>query len=293
MDYKRRHWTSEEKSKLIELYEQDGLSASEIAPILNRTHVSIKIKIDRWKLRHTKEQKIAARKRATAGSNNGMFGKVGANKGLTKENSERIAAASRKMSAILRAKSEAGLLRDISGKNNPMYGVPAWNKGQNKETDSRIKSYGLKLSIAAKKRWNNMSDTQKDTLRQRCARIGIQKKAFTSIEKKIHSLLDNMGVRYVIGFDAKYYICDIYLPDDNLIIECQGDYWHANPNKYSLDSINKTQARNVHRDKTKKSYLTNLGYKLLYLWEYDINYRWHAIEEIFRNLRLTPTIKQV
>jgi len=53
-----------------------------------------------------------------------------------------------------------------------------------------------------------------------------------------------------------------------------GDYWHANPiwmEKKGIKEPNATQKRNLANDQRRKTYLTNRGYKIIPMWENDIN----------------------
>jgi very-short-patch-repair endonuclease len=53
------------------------------------------------------------------------------------------------------------------------------------------------------------------------------------------------------------YQCDIFIPSKNMIIECDGDYWHNYPVGRPIDHI-RTQE------------LEGKNYKVLRLWERDI-----------------------
>ena len=59
--------------------------------------------------------------------------------------------------------------------------------------------------------------------------------------------LDKLKVKYVRQFEAKdigrFY--DFYLPDSNLIIEVDGDYFHSNPLIYEGKELTPTQKRNI------------------------------------------------
>lgn len=68
---------------------------------------------------------------------------------------------------------------------------------------------------------------------------------------------------------ANKFRVDFLLPDYQIIIEAQGDYWHANPLKYEA-VINKIQLKNTTRDKSKYNYLTKCGYTVFGIWENDI-----------------------
>ena len=59
----------------------------------------------------------------------------------------------------------------------------------------------------------------------------------------------------------------------NKIIEFNGDFWHANPSKYSADFINpvnkKTSKEVWERDKLKNEKAKELGYAVKIIWESD------------------------
>ena len=51
---------------------------------------------------------------------------------------------------------------------------------------------------------------------------------------------------------------DFFLPRHNIIIECDGEYWHTLPEV-------------VSRDKRKNAYINSRGYSLYRFWESEIN----------------------
>jgi very-short-patch-repair endonuclease len=54
------------------------------------------------------------------------------------------------------------------------------------------------------------------------------------------------------------YQCDVFIPKMKLIIECDGNYWHKYPIGRDIDKIRTRE-------------LLNNGFKVLRLWESDIN----------------------
>ena len=61
-----------------------------------------------------------------------------------------------------------------------------------------------------------------------------------------------------------------------MIIEYQGDYWHANPNKYPSGTSIKIFGKGSvivdaiwTRDKNKKELAEQCGYTIKYIWETD------------------------
>jgi len=82
----------------------------------------------------------------------------------------------------------------------------------------------------------------------------------TSIETKIQNFLQQLEIEY---FAHKYmniehaYQCDILIPSMNMVIECDGNYWHSYPAGKDIDHI-----------RTKE--LIEKGFKVLRFWESDI-----------------------
>jgi G:T-mismatch repair DNA endonuclease (very short patch repair protein) len=113
----------------------------------------------------------------------------------------------------------------------------------------------------------------------------------TSIEIKIQNFLKELKVGFFTHYYCKEiehsYQCDIFIPVQRsrdffikqpIIIECDGDYWHCNPNKYKKDYIRfktdkkfRTAQEVWDRDKLRTQELENKGYKVLRIWESDIN----------------------
>jgi len=83
----------------------------------------------------------------------------------------------------------------------------------------------------------------------------------SSIELKIQDFLKKLSISFIKHKHMKEikhgYQCDILIPSLNLVIECDGDYWHKYPNGRDIDHI-----------RTKE--LKEKGYKVLRLWEREI-----------------------
>ena len=112
----------------------------------------------------------------------------------------------------------------------------------------------------------------KETKRIIAAQIlssGAISKTNSKPQQIVDSLLDKLNIKYKREENFKYYAVDNYLNNFNLIIEVQGDYWHANPIKFQ--TMNQTQYNTIARDKRKHTYiLNNHNIHILYLWESDI-----------------------
>lgn len=281
----RVYWTKEEEFKLKYYYEDLGLSLSELYNLFvddypHRTKTSIEMKIIKLKLKHTKEQTSAIKSRIYSGEGNGMYGKVGPNKGLNKNNSERIRNSSDKISKTKKEMFRQGLI-STSGENNGMYGKEPWNKGKTKYTDDRLLLSANKMSISAIKRWLNLSDEDKDKRIGYLSLYANMAKKDTKIEIIIKDTLENMNINFIKNYRCDRYIFDFYLLDYNFVIECQGDYWHGNIEYFK--NLNEIQLKNIERDKIKREYLNDKNIKSLFLWENEIYKFKENLEDIILN----------
>jgi len=90
----------------------------------------------------------------------------------------------------------------------------------------------------------------------------------TKIELKVKEIFEKNNINYVHQYDKiKSYYVDFYLPDINLVFEVDGDYWHANPSKYSSGDIIKYPGNRIvpvtevwNRDLVRKNDIISMGY---------------------------------
>lgn len=104
-------------------------------------------------------------------------------------------------------------------------------------------------------------------------------------ELEIEKFLISKGIKFKAQYHIRGnpYTYDFYFPDHNLLLEYQGDYWHANPKKYSsneyinIQGSGPTLVKDIwNRDEHKKRLAENRGYIVLYIWEN--NYRKYGID---------------
>jgi very-short-patch-repair endonuclease len=200
-----------------------------------------------------------------------MYGKIGANKGLTKETSERIKIAAQKLSIIKKDQFARGVI-NVSGEKNGMYGKIPWSKGLTKETSEIILNAALKQSKTRKEMWKKLPEEEKNRKRKLWASQGLKcPKKDTSIEKIIKKTLDDLNVKHERNYPLDRWFVDFYL-ENGKVVECFGDYWHCNPKRYSdLSKISIAQKNNIKRDREKLEFLTKNKISYLVLWEDEIN----------------------
>jgi very-short-patch-repair endonuclease len=94
----------------------------------------------------------------------------------------------------------------------------------------------------------------------------------TKIEVKVQDFLKTLGIEF---FTHQYikeishaYQCDILIPSTKTIIECDGDYWHGNTDKYPILEVFQLKQREEDKIRTKE--LIEKGYRVLRLWEHEI-----------------------
>lgn len=106
-------------------------------------------------------------------------------------------------------------------------------------------------------------------------------------EEKVENILIELKLNYEqqsrFNFGEKYYLCDFKI-EDKYIIEVQGDYWHGNPKLYDEISLNETQKAMIKRDVNKRYELEQLGYIVIYIWEYDLIHNYEYCKSTLKTL---------
>jgi len=223
-------------------------------------------------------------------------GKPSYNKGLTKETSDGVRRTAKAKIGKPRSKNTKNKIREkLKGRKlskehiKKMIGRNPWNKGLTKETDLRVKKYGKSGSITRtingknKKFWNKPKMIE--FAKQRRAKQIFPVKD-SSIELKIQNFLSLLHIEY---FTHKYmkiehgYQCDILIPkqetegviiSQKTIIECDGDYFHMNPNKFKANDKcfkkGMTAKEKWKLDNSRTKELIEKGFKVIRLWEHEI-----------------------
>jgi len=138
---------------------------------------------------------------------------------------------------------------------------------------SRLKNKGKNISKELYPNWGFRKNRDKIVMPMRDS----------SIELKIQNFLRILGIEYLTHFYVKEiehaYQSDILIPvqegiKQKTIIECEGDYFHANPNKYNkTDKIFRkgmTAEEVWNKDNTRTRELQEKGFRVLRFWECDI-----------------------
>lgn len=135
-----------------------------------------------------------------------------------------------------------------------------------------------KISKAAKKMWENASNEKRNKMRSNWSKkLSYKGKKMNSIEFKIANMLDEKNIEWeyepIIEFKNSFIQPD-FIINGNIVMECFGDFWHANPEKYKDNHIlysTKTAKDQREFDKKRISLLEERFEHIVVLWENEIN----------------------
>jgi len=109
-------------------------------------------------------------------------------------------------------------------------------------------------------------------------------KKMTWPEREFVKLMEEIGMKYESQRIVGTKIFDFYLPNNKLLVEIHGDYYHANPIIYENKKLNKMQERNMRNDNFKEVLARGMGYKFKVVWEYDLKKNYYLTKEYFESL---------
>ena len=191
-------------------------------------------------------------------------GRVSWIKGLTKETDKSVKKISEKLVGKKLSKSHVSKISGGLKLSYKLGRIIHWSKGYTKDTHSSVKKISEKM-IGRKFSAKHLAALRK-------ARLGqVLPRKDTTIEVIIQSKLKQLEIvfeKHVLLLN-KYQV-DILIKE--LVVECDGDYWHNFPDGLKKDRI---------RDKELKS----AGYKVLRFWGHDIkNNSENCINKILEQL---------
>lgn len=148
----------------------------------------------------------------------------------------------------------------------------------NKERNKKLSEYKINhpFTEEERERSNDKHRTEeyRNKMREQVYKM-VKEKRFTMSSNYEKIFIEEVILPLNIEFETQYYLrdiaqyCDIYIPSKNLVIECDGDFWHCNPKVYKEGPICKCQRTRIERDKIKNQYLSEHNIKLIRIWESD------------------------
>lgn len=193
-------------------------------------------------------------------------------------------------------------------------GKEPWNKNLTKETNESLKRMGESVSKSNTnnpKLLGNNNPATRPKVRQKISQTRIEKglakgernpmfgkthtedalrkifdkRSMTKPEQLCKEMLEELQIVYksqfFINTDSQTFSYDFYLPTYNTIIEVDGDYWHGGPGvSKHWHGVAATRKVDEIKDKVAQSY----GYKVIRLWESQLNTDKSLIISILKSL---------
>lgn len=137
-----------------------------------------------------------------------------------------------------------------------------------------------KLSISQKKRYEDNPQLRINQSQYKLEWMRKNSIVKTSkLEDKFMKILDEIGYIKDIDYIHNHLVSniktffDFYIPNNKIIIEVDGDFYHCNPNSKYLTAEYDIQKKNLSNDKRKNTWCENHNITLIRYWEKDINER--------------------
>jgi very-short-patch-repair endonuclease len=186
---------------------------------------------------------------------------------------------------------------DRMGDKNPIHKViqdeekyDAWRRELSKSLKGNLKGVNLvdkvgeegalitraKMSSSARSREVHghkgcqHTDETKEILRRKTAQhISSSERKVSNVQRRLYEELKNkLGDEVLLEHQFHFYSIDIVYRD--IAIEVDGDFWHANEAKGFTVKHN-VQIKNKVNDINKDKYLAKNGWRVIRVWESDIN----------------------
>jgi very-short-patch-repair endonuclease len=148
---------------------------------------------------------------------------------------------------------------------------------QNNMRETCLEKYGDETVYGYMNKTKNKELAHSESAHKKRINTMIKKYGFKTFRKD-HSNIELDLIQSLSEFEFKSgYVgrnqVDLLCRKKKIAIEVQGDFWHANPEKYPEDWINpvsKLSAKEIHeKDEKKKKFLESKGYIVFYVWEND------------------------
>jgi G:T-mismatch repair DNA endonuclease (very short patch repair protein) len=128
------------------------------------------------------------------------------------------------------------------------------------------------VSIKAKERWELLPEEEKI---KRIKKLHGNNNPKT--ELIINKILEDFNITYTRQYPLNGFYYDFLLNDYNIVIEVNGDFWHANPLKYKPNDVlnfplKEVKAKDIwKKDWVKYKTLKKKNLLLITIWEHEIN----------------------
>lgn len=151
------------------------------------------------------------------------------------------------------------------------------------------KEHLRKLYEGRDKFWNSASDEDIAALVKKASDTRQLNGMYSSsLETRFCRILNELDISYTRQFHLKHdrHPYDFFLCGSKIIIEINGNYWHANHKYYKEDDVIKYLGKSIsakeiwERDKRHIDKAENMGYKVLVFWEDDFKCDDNRLKEL-------------
>ena len=104
----------------------------------------------------------------------------------------------------------------------------------------------------------------------------------TAPEKSFALMMEELGIEYETQKIVGGKIYDFYIPEKNMLIEVDGDFWHAKDK--SLNEMTMVQKKTFFNDLRKNAIAKNNGYELERVWEGELLEQYELTKSRFKYL---------
>jgi len=212
------------------------------------------------------------KKETYIGENNPMYGKEVSDE-IKNKHSE--SATKMWLNSEIRDKIKNGILLYKENNENP----PGWDsESKKKREDTLLRKFGVKHIWSSKEIRKNIEEkiykkygkSSLELMNESCDNRP------TKIERIVECFLIEKCIEYLKQYkiyfndnhQKKFKKYDFYLPNFDLVIEVDGDYWHGNPKIYN--DLNHTQILNIKNDLFKDNLIELNNLNIIRIWETDI-----------------------
>lgn len=169
--------------------------------------------------------------------------------------------------------AKKNLSEKMKGPRNPNFGKPSWNKGKTGHL------------------------SEQTLVKIRAARAKMKLPRYDTVpEKTMHEELTKAGIPFskqkVIKLRVGFHPVDIFI-EPNIVYECDGDFWHANPALYADEKVlwGGLTAKEIRENDAKiTAELEAQGLTVIRHWESDIKRDVHSCVEKVKAAMSVPLI---
>lgn len=156
-----------------------------------------------------------------------------------------------------------------------------WAKPENRKKLDEIIKIGLEAASTDQARKNHKRSQNKPELKaarsQRAKKnlrnLLTNRKNYSKLNQFLEMKMSQIGLFPEPEHPVGPYMVDFCFPDKKLIVEADGDWWHANPafmKERDLTELHPIQKKMAILDKAKNTYAMNHGWTILRFWERDV-----------------------